>query len=105
MATRPEPFEVGRGGEPDVPALVATAVTAVATSATEATVHQRLIRPDKSTFHCRGPPDQALGSPDRQRFKGPWVQQGTVQVPQRPDGAVVRTFTRDLRRDRGSEWF
>ena len=63
MATRPEPLEVGRGGEPDVPALVATAVTAVATSATEATVHQRLIRPDKSTFHCRGPLDQALGSP------------------------------------------
>jgi len=62
MATRPEPLEALGGVEPDVAASVAKAATAVQPSTTDTAAHERFIRPDKSTVHCRGPPDRALGS-------------------------------------------
>ncbi len=57
LASRPEPLEA-----PDVPAIVATAATA-RTATAAATAHERFIRPDRSTVHCRGSRDQLLGSP------------------------------------------
>lgn len=62
IATRPQPLEALGGVEPDVAASVATAATAVLPSTTDTAAHERFIRPDKSTLHCRGPPDHALGS-------------------------------------------
>ncbi len=62
MATRPEPLEALGGVEPDIAARGATAATAMPTSTTDTATHERFIRPDKSTVHCRGPPDHALGS-------------------------------------------
>jgi len=55
MATRPEPFEALGRVEPDAGAGVATAATAMPTSTTDKATHERVIRPDKSTVHCRGP--------------------------------------------------
>src|ERR1035441_11083672 len=63
MATRSEPLKALGGVEPDVAANVATAATAVPASTTDTAAHERFIGPNKSTVHCRGPPDQALGSP------------------------------------------
>jgi hypothetical protein len=62
MATRPQPLEALGGVEPEVAASVATAATAVPPSTTDTAAQERFIRPDKSTVHCRGRPDHALGS-------------------------------------------
>ena len=70
-ATRPEPVETPEGFEPDVATSVAIAATALKPSTTAPVTHERFLRPDKSTFHCRGPSDQAHGGPASTSRAGP----------------------------------
>ena len=52
-----------RGDELDVAAIVvAEAATAAAPRTTAAAIHQRLLRPDPGTTHCRGWPGRVGGS-------------------------------------------
>jgi len=58
MAARPEPLEALGCMEADVAVSVARAATAVPPSTIDRAAHERFIR-EKSTVHCRGPPDHA----------------------------------------------